>query len=484
MRQCRRFTRYVSCSLAAAALVAVTAAGASAQALGKGREGAFTSGPLNLKDQGSFFIGGVNKTTIYASSATPLPSGPPPTGQTQPNSIVIGQMYVQFQIPAGWNPEQAKQGKYPVVMVHGSTHTGAALESTADYREGWGPYYVRNGLPVFIVDQAGRGRSGFDESVVHEGKALFLSGDDAGGTALIPNFGRITSNGAWTAWFGHLVLPGTATTCFNILSCELMPHGWRPDDPSPPTVHPNPAGYGPLFPISGIGLDPGQKQGGSAGSNTPPGVGAGAPLLPFGDAHFGPAPYGPEDAYKLHYYKQLVPNGEVTLPSSWCAACVPQLVPPTGTWTPYALALLVEKIGAKAGGAVVATHSQSGIMGHHMVRLLRDRGTLHYLKGLITVEGGCSFAQSGTTAADYDKVPYMAIKGDYTVTSAVCQASVDAINARRASGLGTAHAEYIQLDEAKYNGAFNGETHMMMVGTNALAVADVMLQWGNKYITR
>src|SRR5919109_3257408 len=132
-------------------LLGAVATSASAQALGNGREGAFTSGPLNLKDQGSFFIGGVPKTTMYASNST--------AGNNA--SIMIGQMYVQFQIPQGWNPDKTKRGKYPVIMVHGSTHTGAALESTPAYTEGWGPYYVRNGLPVFIVDQAGRGRSGF-----------------------------------------------------------------------------------------------------------------------------------------------------------------------------------------------------------------------------------------------------------------------------------------------------------------------------------
>lgn len=106
------------------------------------------------------------------------------------------------------------------------------------------------------------------------------------------------------------------------------------------------------------------------------------------------------------------------------------------------------------------------------------------LKGLITVEGGCSFAQSGLDAADFDNIPYLAIKGDYTVTSPACQESVDAINARRAAGLGSAFAEYIQLDDPKYNGEFNGVTHMMMDDRTALQVADVMLDWGKRHITR
>ena len=56
-------------------------------------------------------------------------------------------------------------------MVHGSTHTGACLEATPDGREGWYPYFVRHGVPSYVVDQAGRGRSGFDQSVLHEAEA-------------------------------------------------------------------------------------------------------------------------------------------------------------------------------------------------------------------------------------------------------------------------------------------------------------------------
>ena len=77
--------------------------------------------------------------------------------------------------------------------------------------------------------------------------------------------------------------------------------------------------------------------------------------------------------------------------------------------------------------AIVVTHSQSGIMGHHMARILKERGHLEMLKGLVTVEGGCSLPNSGLTAADFDKIPYLAVKGDYTVTSPQCQQTVNAI---------------------------------------------------------
>ena len=142
------------------------------------------------------------------------------------------------------------------------------------------------------------------------------------------------------------------------------------------------------------------------------------------------------------------------------------------------MALLVEKLG----GAIVATHSQSGIMGHHMVRILKERGHLDMVKALVTVEGSCSLPNSGLKPEDFDNIPYLALKGDYTPASEVCQMTVEAINARRAAGKGTAKAEYIKLDELG-NPVFNGTTHMMMLGTNNLDIADLILKWVDANVT-
>ena len=49
-------------------------------------------------------------------------------------------------------------------------------------------------------------------------------------------------------------------------------------------------------------------------------------------------------------------------------------------------------------------------------------------------------------------------------------------------GLGTAPATYIALDDPSYKGKFNGVTHMMMDGTDAIEVMDVILDWANKNI--
>jgi len=390
----------------------------------------FLTKPLVIEDQGSFFIGGVPKVTNYATV--------PPAGQAPvPNQITIGQMYVQFEIPA-----TKKRNAPPVIMVHGSTHTAACLESTPDGREGWYPYFVRKGISTYLVDQAGRGRSGFDESVLHEAAALIRSGDVSKGLPMIPAFCRITDNGAWTQWFGHLIPEGS-----NILNGTLIRHGDPGDPPSDDAQHTN--DYLPAYPLASVDANVAARMGA-----------------------IGPSPKGPANDFALDYYKQLVPNAEATLPGSICPTCDPKEIAPANTWTPMDLALLVEKLG----GAVVATHSQSGIMGHHMVRILKERGHLDLLKGLITIEGSCSLPNSGLKAEDFDNIPYLALKGDYTVTSEVCQTTVDAINARRAAGHGTAKAEYIKLDELG-NPVFKGTTHMMMLGSNNLEVADVILNW-------
>jgi hypothetical protein len=117
-------------------------------------------------------------------------------------------------------------------------------------------------------------------------------------------------------------------------------------------------------------------------------------------------------------------------------------------------------------------------MGHHMTRILKARGHLDMLKGLITLEGSCSLSNSGLTAADFDNIPYMALKGDYALTSTVCQETVDAINARRAAKQGTAKAEYLKLDDM----GILGVTHMMMLDKKNLEIADIMLGWVEKNV--
>jgi hypothetical protein len=432
--------RFASYCLSASVLLVLT---------GSSAEATFLTKNLQLCDEGDFFVGGVPKTTKFATSVTP---------STAYAQITVGQMYVEFQVPVAAR-------KWPIIVWHGSTHSGACVKSTPQGTEGWAPYLVHNNLATYVVDQAGRGRSGNDESRIHEAAAALMLNPAADPTTTMPNIGRITDNGSYTAWFGHLVQPGTATTCTDITTCELQPHGWRPDDPSPASVHPDPAGYLPAYALPPHGvldfIEP-------------------VNLIKTGTGTWGPTARAAStaDAFKLHYYRQLLPNYETTLPTSTCPSCTPAPRGAADTWSPRDVASLVERLG----GAIVATHSQSGSQGHNMTRMLKEDGKLGLLKGLITVEGSCSLTGAGLTAADFDNIPYLAFKGDYTVFSTQCQATVDAINARRAAGQGTAKADYITLDSPSYNGQFNGVPHMMMDGTDNLQVMDVILGWTDKYI--
>jgi hypothetical protein len=397
-------------------------------------------------------------------------------------------MYVSFQIPK-------KSTGYPIVMISGGAHTGASLESTPNGDEGWAPYALRHGFPVFVVDQAGRGRSGFDSSAIHEGKARLLANDPTG-VNLIPNFLTLGPNSDWTNWFGHLVLPGTATPTTDITAGELVPHGWRPDDPNSLTVPPShDVGVMPQFPIhaSTPYLRPDQTPNSSITLNF------------TNSGTWGPSPFGPAEFYNLDYYRQNVPNSEQTLPTGTCISCTPQIL--TGAfassqvWTPADMAELVINLGKNYGGAMVVTHSQSGPIGHHLVRVLRERGGLQYLKGLVTVEGtSCSMPAAGINETDFDNVPYMVLKGDYSGTNASCTATVNAIIARRQLGQGTAAVEYIKLDEAPNPAnawpqplnrpVMPGITHMMMdgsdegLGHDALDVMDVILNWGQAHFPK
>jgi hypothetical protein len=312
------------------------------------------------------------------------------------------------------------------------------VQSTPHNTEGWDTYAVRNNLATFVVDQAGRGRSGFDNTGIHEAKAT-------NNVSLIPNTIRATSSsGIFTGWFGHLIPGGS-----NILTGTLIQHG----DPGDPQCASNPdhCTYHPQYALDQID-----------------------PNIEAREGAIGPVPNPDNNTYlALETYKWGVPNTEHTLPTSMCDACMPMMVNAPDTWSSRGLAELV----AGLGGAIVATHSQSGSIGHHMVRVLKENGQLDKLKGLITLEGICSFAASGTTAADYVNIPYLGIKGDYTnLGQAGCISTAAAIQA--AGGT----AEYINLADPVFEGRFNGTTHMSMLGTNNLEVFDVILGWAEANI--
>ena len=194
----------------------------------------------------------------------------------------------------------------------------------------------------------------------------------------------------------------------------------------------------------------------------------------------GPAPNPANNDYlALNYYKQLVPNGEATLPGSECPTCNPTTVGPADTWSPLAMADLIEGLG----GAIVSPHSQSSTQVFHLVRVMRERGTLHLIKGIIIPEGGGTlFEATGTTAEDFDHIPFLLLNGDYRplATREINRSAIAAMNASPGRDVGP--AVVLDIEDPMFQGALNGTTHMEMVGTTNLKVFDFFLEWAKDNI--
>ena len=138
-----------------------------------------TDAPLVLQSQGSFFVGGENKTITQ-----PGFGGAPPTS----GEITVNQMYVQYQIPMKGDQH------VPVVMVHGCCLSSKTWETTPDGRIGWSEYFVRKDRPVYLADQVSRARSGFDPTAFAEVR----SGKTP--AAQMPNILDATHQVAWTVF--------------------------------------------------------------------------------------------------------------------------------------------------------------------------------------------------------------------------------------------------------------------------------------------
>src|SRR6478672_9465464 len=76
-------------------------------------------------------------------------------------------------------------------MVHGATLTGKSWETTPDGRMGWDEYFVRKGHPVYVPDQVGRGRSGFNQAVFNDARAGLIT------AANLPRWLRFSDEVVW-----------------------------------------------------------------------------------------------------------------------------------------------------------------------------------------------------------------------------------------------------------------------------------------------
>jgi pimeloyl-ACP methyl ester carboxylesterase len=131
--------------------------------------------PLVLKAQGSFFVGGETVEQTAGELGDLGPGG----------HITVNQMYVHYMVP------QNGARNVAVVMVHGATLTGKSWETTPDGRMGWDEYFVRQGHPVYVPDQVGRGRSGFNQAVLNDVRAGTKPASE------LPVWLRFSDEGVW-----------------------------------------------------------------------------------------------------------------------------------------------------------------------------------------------------------------------------------------------------------------------------------------------
>ena len=194
----------------------------------------------------------------------------------------------------------------PVIMVHGSSsYRGVSRVDTGRPRRLVSDF-VRKGVSTYLVDQAGRGRSGFDESVINEAAAIAKAGDPARPQ---PRF-RVWRGSPTTA-HGPL---GSAIWCRRFYGSQRHIHT--------PRRSRRPSGCQPPWQRLSSRVPPLRRRSESSRAQRA----------------IGPAPAAPTIMTGAQYYKQLVPNTEATLPGSTCKTCEPKQIAPANTWTPQDLA--------------------------------------------------------------------------------------------------------------------------------------------------
>jgi pimeloyl-ACP methyl ester carboxylesterase len=177
------------------------------------------SAPLVLKAQGSFFVGGDKVDQTQGELGDLGPGG----------HITVNQMYVRYMVPQGG------EGNVPVVMLHGATLTGKSWETTPDGRMGWDEYFVRKGHAVYVPDQVGRGRSGFNQAVFNNVRAGTVP------PATLPRSLRFSDEGVWPNFrFGTKAGEPFADSQFPLAAVDELSKQGVPDISVGGVPNPNP----------------------------------------------------------------------------------------------------------------------------------------------------------------------------------------------------------------------------------------------------
>ncbi|NOG73213.1 esterase [Roseicella sp. DB1501] len=307
-------------------------------------------GPLAIERQGSFFLGGRD---VASDALSTLPA------YAASGTITVDQVYVRYQVPAGGTGR-------PLVLVHGCCLTGKTWETTPDGRMGWDEYFLRRGHPVYVLDQAWRGRSAASPVGINRVRS---------GRAPTDELPTVFSAGHEPAW---------AIFRFGKEYPQVFP--------------------GMLFPLEA----------------------------------------------QAEFWKQMVPDWLNSLP------------------TPNPTVPALSELAQRLDGAVLVSHSQSGIYPFQTAALNRAG-----IAGIVSIEpGACPSAKADM--APYRDLPILVLWGDY-----VDQSSRWALRLKGCRDFAAAaHAAGGKVENAVLSElGIKGNSHMLMQDRNSLEVADWLEAW-------
>ncbi len=168
---------------------------------------------------------------------------------------------------------------------------------------------------------------------------------------------------------------------------------------------------------------------------------------------FWPTSRFPQQALD-QYFSQSASMAETTLPGAL-------------ENTTENLKLLLDKIGP----AILLTHSQSGALGLAAAKARPDK-----MRALVSVEGDCIPMTAEDIARPMKRFPMLSVWGDNTFGFPSrngderrngCSTSIKALRD------GGARADFVLLPEH----GITGNSHMMMLETNNLQIADLIMEW-------
>jgi hypothetical protein len=114
--------------------------------------------------------------------------------------------------------------RLPLVMVLGASLTDKSWEATPEGRMGWDEDFVRKGHPVYVPDEVGRGRSGYNQAFVDNVRT------GSAPPSSLPYMPRFSDEVVWTN-FRFDSNPGDPfpSTCFAVSAVEELSKQGVPD---------------------------------------------------------------------------------------------------------------------------------------------------------------------------------------------------------------------------------------------------------------